>query len=227
ELLEEFPTIDFAGYAHNRCLETLATFGRVGPELFRIAAEGDEVEFPVIELKNLVINRRADLRLPVVDGHIQSDPSRDILKVALLDGQGGRITNAFIAGYGARIGALASSNNILREIIVLGSNDEDMALAVNRVMELGGAMVLVDHGQVEWEIPLPIAGIFSPEPVESIAQRMEAMTEYIRKRNFKHSDPHIIMDFLCLATLPTLRLSTSGLYDARKQEIVYPSQKVV
>ncbi|HLB12697.1 MAG TPA: adenine deaminase C-terminal domain-containing protein, partial [Dehalococcoidia bacterium] len=199
ELLEEFPTIDFAGYAHNRCLETLRTFGRVGPELFWIAAEGDEVEFPVIELKNLVINRRADLRLPVVDGHIQSDPSRDILKVALLDGQGGRITNAFIAGYGARIGALASSNNILREIIVLGSNDEDMALAVNRVLELGGAMVLVDHGQVEWEIPLPIAGIFSPEPVESIAQRMEAMTEYIRKRNFKHSDPHIIMDFLCLA----------------------------
>ncbi len=227
ELLEEFPEISFAEYAHNRCLETRRTFGQVGPELFRMPAEGHEVEFPVIEMVNLVINRRADHWLSVVDGHIQGDSSRDILKVALLDGKGGRITNAFILGYGAKIGALATSNNILREVMVLGSNDEDMALAVNRVMELGGALVMADHGKVEFELPLPIAGIFSPEPVEAIARRMEEMTAYIRKRDFKHSDPHIIMDFLCLATLPTLRLSTSGLYNARERRIVYPSQKVV
>lgn len=226
ELVVEFPSIDFSGYAHNRCLETKRTFGLVGPELFRIPAEGSDVEFPVIEMLNLVINRRADLRLSVVDGHIQCDPSQDILKVALLDGKGGRVTNAFIRGFGASIGALASSNNILRELMVLGSSDEDMALAVNRVMELGGALVVVDHGNLEFEFPLPVAGIFSPEPVEEIARRMQELTDYIKTRNFQHSDPHIIMDFLSLATLPTLRLSTSGLYDARKREIVYPSQKM-
>ncbi|MDP2726529.1 MAG: adenine deaminase C-terminal domain-containing protein [Dehalococcoidia bacterium] len=227
ELLVEFPTIQFAERARNRSLETLRTFGRVGPEIFCIPAQGKEVEFPVIEMVNLVVNRRADYRLPVVDGYIRCDPSRDILKVALLDGKGGRVTNAFLSGYGARIGALASSNNILREVMVIGSDEEDMAVAVNRVMELGGALVIVEQGKVEFELPLPVAGILSPEPVEAIARRMEEMMAYIKKRDFRHSDPHIIMDFLCLASLPTLRLSTAGLYNAREQRIVYPSQKVV
>ncbi|MDO8692354.1 MAG: adenine deaminase C-terminal domain-containing protein, partial [Dehalococcoidia bacterium] len=227
ELLEEFPVVRFPEHARDRCQQTLRNFGRIGPDIFRIPADGSEIDFPVIEMQNLVINKRVDYRLPVVDGHIQCDPARDVLKVSLFDGRGGRITNAFIAGYGADMGALASSNNVLREVMVVGSKDDDMALACNRVMELGGAMVMVDNGKIEFEMPLPVVGFLSSESVDGIARRMEEMTAFIRKRNFRYSDPHIIMDFLCMATLPTLRLSTSGLYDARKRAIVYPSQKVV
>jgi len=227
ELVVDLPPVRLPESTRNRTHQTRDLFGRVGPDIFCIPAEGNEVEFPVIELLNLVINKRVDYLLPVVDGYIQCDPARDILKVSLLDGRGGRITNAFIRGYGASIGAFASSNNILREVMVIGCNDEDMALAANRVLELGGAMVMVDHGKIEFEVPLPFAGFFSPESVEEIARSMEEMTDFIRDRNFKFSDPHIIMDFLCMATLPTLRMSTSGLYDARAKAIVYPSQKVV
>lgn len=226
ELLVEFPPVRLAEYALNLCTETSRSFGEIRPEFFCIPAEVDEVDFPVIELINVVINKRADHRLPVVDGFIRCDPSRDILKVALLDGKGGRVTNAFISGFGSAVGAYATSYNILREVLVVGSDEADMALAANRVLELGGAAVMVDRGKVEFEFPLPIAGIFSPEPVEAIARHFEEMTNYFKARHFKHSDPSIIMDFLCMATLPTLRLSPSGLYNAREQQIVYPSQKV-
>jgi adenine deaminase len=226
EPLVEFPELQYPRYAHNRCQETFQAFGRVGPQLFHIPAEGPEVDFPVIELVNPVINKRVDYRLKVVDGYIQADSERDLLKAALLDGRGRRVTNALLAGFGAQFGALATSSNILREVMVIGANEGDMAVAVNRVMELGGALVMVERGKVEFELPLPIAGIFSEESVEGIARQMGAMTDYIKRRNFKYSDPHIIMDFLCLSTLPTLRLSTSGLFDARERRIVYPAQIV-
>lgn len=222
----EYPPPKSHRLAKNKCRRVAAGLGRISPDLFKIDAKDGEAELPIIHLVDHVINKRVNARLKAKDGSLQCDPDKDILHVSLVDSVAGRVTNAFLSGFGAKIGGLASTGNVTRDLLVVGVSPEDMALAANRVVELGGALVITNRGRVEFELELPIGGVMNPGSVKEISGKMKELTEYVTGLNFRFRDPHLILDFLCVATLPTLRLSPAGLYDAREGRIIYPSRPI-
>ena len=116
--------------------------------------------------------------LPVVDGVVQPDVENDILRIACVEryGKNGSIGRAFIKNFGLKSGAIAISvGHDHHNVSVVGSNPDDMALAVNRIQELQGGLVFVDGGKVIEEIALPICGLLANEPGEVIAEKLRAV----------------------------------------------------
>src|SRR5271156_7672 len=138
----------------------------VTAEAFRVAATGPAT--PVIAIiPGKILTGRLEADLPFRDGLRHADPEHDLLKICVLErhGRNGNIGRGFVRGFGFRRGALASSvGHDSHNICVVGASDEDMALAVNHLLTLGGGLVAVQHGRVLAELSLPFAGLMSLEP---------------------------------------------------------------
>lgn len=225
ELLIDFPPPLYYNYARNRHGEP-ARIKQVRSEMFLVPATGHELLFPVMKVVNPVVNRRVDQLLPARDGHVWPDPEGDLLKVAMVDRQEGRVTTAFLAGFGARVGGMASTENAAYQILVVGCSEEDMALAVNRVLEMKGGVVIAQGGKVVQELALPLGGLMSLEPVPALARRVEAMNEYLASLGFKMGDPYYFFSFLPSTFFPDLRVTTEGLYDVKRGEVLVPPREV-
>jgi len=225
-LLIDFPTPLYYNYARNRHGEP-ATLERVRAEMFLVPAAGDETVFPVMEVFNPVINRRVDMAVPFRDGALWPDPEKGLMKVALVDRQQGRITTGFLSKFGARVGGMATTENGAYQILVVGFSEEDMALAVNRVLELKGGVVVAQGGAVLHELALPLGGLMSMEPVPEVARRVEAMNSYLASVGFLLGDPYYFFAFLPSTFFPDLRLTTEGLYDVKREEILVQPREVV
>ncbi|MDP2725966.1 MAG: adenine deaminase C-terminal domain-containing protein, partial [Dehalococcoidia bacterium] len=197
----------------------------VKPEMFLIPVT-EETLFPVMEVKNAVINRRSDRSIPSKDGYYLPSPEDGLMKVAMVDRQSGRVTTSFLANFGARVGAMASTENASYQIMVVGCSDEDMALAVNRVLEMKGGVVIADQGKVIHELALPLGGLMSEEPVAVLAKQVEAMNDYLASLGFKLGDPYYFFSFLPSTFFPDLRVTTEGLFDVKKGTVLIPPRQV-
>ena len=123
-------------------------------------------------------------------------------------------------GFGLNIGAVASTiAHDSHNIVVIGTNERDMALACNRLSEIGGGIVLCDSGFVVSEIPLPIAGLMSDESVESVSERCERFEAELRKRGCS-LDAIYTLSFIALPVIPSLRITDKGLVDVERGEVV-------
>lgn len=155
----------------------------LAPEGVGIAAEGDEARVLVVEMDRTVpfVRKGVEMTLPVVDGTVRADLAQDALYVTVSERYGkndGATVTAMINGFGLRSGAIASSaapddNNI----VCVGADRADMALAVNHLSEHGGGQVVVDGGVIKEFLPLPVAGIvadLTPEEMADAEDRLEA-----------------------------------------------------
>ena len=109
-----------------------------------------------------IITERRDLDLAIDTGETKGDPSRDILKIAVIErhGKNGNITTGFVQGFGLKRGAIASTvAHDSHNICVVGADETDMAVAANRLSEIRGGFVVVENGKVVAEIALPVAGL--------------------------------------------------------------------
>jgi adenine deaminase len=151
--------------------------GAVRVEDFAVPAPGPGT--PVIGVtRGKIVTERRQADLPYRGGLRHADPSRDLLKVCVLErhGKNGNIGRGFVQGFGIRDGALASSvGHDSHNICVLGDSDVDMAIAANRLIALGGGFVVVSGGAVVAELALPIAGLMSDQPFESVTHGLEAL----------------------------------------------------
>ena len=127
-----------------------------------------------------------------------------------------------IKGYGLKSGAVATSiSHDSHNIIVVGANEEDMAAAVNRVVELGGGIVVMDDGKVLGELQLQIAGIMSEAPLIEVNEALENAKEQAFKLGVSRGvDPFMTLSFMALTVIPTLRLTTRGVFDVINQRYV-------
>ena len=148
----------------------------ITPDSFKIAAPegaGDSVKTRVIEIiPNRVGNYERIMDLKVKDGFVEADASQDIMKMAVFERhhETGTKGCGFLKGFGFRKGAMAQTvSHDAHNLLVAGTNDEDMALAANTLVECGGGMCAVADGKVLALVPLPIAGIMSDQPVEEVA----------------------------------------------------------
>ncbi len=180
--------------------------------------------FPVIHLENSVITSRVDTPMPVRDGLVHPPP--EVLRLALIDPRGRWIVRGALANFVTRLGGLASSFDVVAQMVVLGQAPADMARAAQRVLEIGGGIVIVEGGEVMLEIPLPIGGIMNSEPLSVIAAMARRLYAFLRERGYPHTDPHYTLLFLSLDSLPDIRITYRGVWDVRRRKVLVPRQEL-
>jgi adenine deaminase len=133
----------------------------------------------------------------------------------------GRIGLGFVRGFGLRRGALASSHaHDAHNLVVVGVDDDDMAVAANRLRAVGGGQVAVANGEVVGEVPCPIGGLLSDLPAEDVAARFRALEEAAARLGVTLPSPFMAMSFLALSVVPELKLTDHGLVDVNRFELV-------
>ena len=151
------------------------------------------------------------------------DTARDILKISVVERHhySGNISVGFVKGFGLKTGAVASSiAHDSHNIIVIGTNEEDMAFACNRLKEIGGGIVLCNGKEVKSELALPIAGLMSDKGLDYVVKKQRELEERISELGCKLRAPFITMSFLALPVIPKLKITDKGLVDVENQNIV-------
>ena len=152
------------------------------------------------------------------------DVEYDVLKIAVVERHKSthHIGIGFLQGYGLKSGAVATSiSHDSHNIIVVGTSEADMAAAANRVVELGGGIVVWDGGAVQAEVPLSIAGIMSEEPLVTVNEKLEAAKERAFALGVGRGiDPFMTLSFMALPVIPSLRITTRGVFDVTSQSYV-------
>lgn len=152
------------------------------------------------------------------------DVHRDILKLAVIERhlRTGHIGLGFISGIGMKKGAIASSvSHDSHNLIVIGADEKDMAIAANRVRTMGGGLIVVADGEILAEMPLPVAGLMSQLPAAEAAGQNEAIRRAVYSLGVPENiEPFMTMAFVSLPVIPSLKMTTRGLVDVGKQEVV-------
>ena len=152
------------------------------------------------------------------------DVEYDVLKIAVVERHKNthHIGIGFLQGYGLKSGAVATSiSHDSHNIIVVGTSEADMAAAVNRVVALNGGIVVWDNGAPAAEVPLAIAGIMSDEPLVTVNEKLEAAKEKAHALGVSREiDPFMTLSFTSLPVIPSLRLTTLGVFDVDRMQLV-------
>jgi len=149
--------------------------------------------------------------------------ARDILEIGVLERHhySGNMGLGFVKGFGLKTGAIASTiAHDSHNIVVIGTNEEDMALACNRLKDIGGGIVLCNGEEVTSELKLPIAGLMSDNGLDYVIRKQKEMDDNISEMGCKLPAPFIAMSFLALPVIPKLKITDKGLVDVAKREIV-------
>jgi adenine deaminase len=157
------------------------------------------------------------------DGLAVADPARDLAKICVVERHHatGRVGKGFVTGFGLREGAFASTvAHDAHNVVVVGCSDEDMALAVARLAELGGGLVVARDGQIEAELALPIAGLMSDRPAEEVLARLDELHRRLAAVGVTIDAPFTALSFLALSVIPALKLTDQGLVDVERFELV-------
>jgi adenine deaminase len=192
--------------------------GDLTPDSLTLLAVGSR--YPVIEAipGQIVTGRRVE-EVPVEGGHVLPDPQRDILKLAVVERHhgSGRVGVGLVSGFGLKRGALASSYaHDSHNIIVVGANDDDILEAVRQVVTMQGGLVVVADGRVLAALPLPVLGLMSTAPIDSVVQGLAAVDAAARSLGVTLTEPFAVLSFLALPVIPSLKLTDRGLVDVDK-----------
>lgn len=198
---------------------------------FRIRLEGvsrDSVRLRTIEWHPRGANKTSfgELEVPVHGGEacVPSEAdgqSINLLAVVDRHRTHGGVTCALLRGFGLRAGALASTvSHDCHQLTVIGCNRRDMLVACRHLAAIGGGIALALEGEVRADIPLPIAGLISPEPVSVVADQVAAFREAVARVGLPPDNSFMGVVSLTLAVSPEAKLSDLGLVDVNRQELV-------
>ena len=152
------------------------------------------------------------------------EPDYDILKVAVIERHKNthHIGLGYLKGYGLKSGAVATSiSHDSHNIIVVGTNEEEMAAAANRIAQNHGGITVMENGKVLGEVALPIAGIMSDDPLVDVNAALEhAKDAAFRLGVSRDIDPFMTLSFMALPVIPTLRITTRGVFDVSTQRYI-------
>ncbi len=189
---------------------------------FNIAApeqyDGSAIRTRVIGVvENQAPTRALEFDLPVKDGLVLGDASNDVCQIALVERHHatGAVTNAFVSGFGySKPCAVASTvAHDAHHMIVVGTDQDSMAIAANRLAEVGGGVVVIEQGQESAMVELPIAGLMSDERAEIVAEKAQNMVEAMVRCGCTLNNAYMQHSLLALVVIPALRISDVGLVD--------------
>lgn len=159
----------------------------------------------------------------VRDGALVADPDADLLKLAVIERHRGtgNIGLGFVTGFRFRGGAIASTvGHDAHNLAIVGDDDNDMLLAAQTLAGCGGGQCVVAGGKVLAALPLPVAGLMSDQPAETVIEQQAALLGAAAKLGCPHHDPFMPLSFLPLPVIPNLKLTDLGLVDVNRFEVV-------
>jgi len=186
-----------------------------GVERLKMMASGETQ--PVIEVVpgQIITKKRMD-KVKVANGVVVPDIDRDILKLVVVERHKatGNIGLGLIKGFGLKKGALASSiAHDSHNIVAVGAGDEDIFMAVKEIERLRGGLAVVADGKVVDSLALPIAGLLSDEPLETVVAKLEKLERLAGDFGTELKAPFATLSFLALPVIPELKLTDLGLVD--------------
>ena len=202
--------------------ENSVFMGTVTPDQFRIPAKSEKAR--VIEvIPGQIITKQKILPIKIEGDVALPDLDKDILKVAVIERhkETGNIGLGFVKGFGLKKGAIASSvAHDSHNIVIIGTNDMDMFYAAMELASQGGGLVAIEDGAVIDVLPLPIAGLMSDKPVETLKDQLKSLHKAVREMGCSLPDPFMAMSFIALPVIPELKITDKGIVDVNKFEIV-------
>jgi adenine deaminase len=193
------------------------------PEQFAIRYKSNKAKVNVIKvLEGSLITESFVIEMDVKEGVLEADIKNDILKIAVIDRHTGRggYSVGFVNGFGLKAGAMGSTiAHDSHNIIVVGTNDTDMAAAVNALREMGGGEVVVLGAEVH-KLVLEYAGLMSLDEPAAVEKDMDKLEATYRELGGKLTSPFMALSFLALPVIPALKITDKGLVDVEKLEIV-------
>jgi len=179
---------------------------------------------PVIEVvPGQIITRKRMERVEVSGGVIVPDTDRDILKLVVVERHRatGNIGRGLVKGFGLKRGALASSiAHDSHNIVAVGTDDNDIFVAVKEIERLHGGLVVAAGGRVLASLALPIAGLLSDEPLETVVGKLEKLEQIAKNLGTTLPSPFSTLSFLALPVIPELRLTDLGLVDVNQFKLI-------
>ena len=183
----------------------------------QLQARGTGVDVPVIGVNpGKIITQHLRRTLPSENGVTVADISQDCIKVAVIERHGvnGNIGVGFVNGFGLKYGAIASTvGHDSHNICIIGASDDDMAVAANRMKDIGGGFVVVRDGKVLAELPLPIAGLMSDESFEEVREALIPLRAAAKSLGTILQEPFLQVAFLPLPVIPHLKITDRGIVD--------------
>jgi adenine deaminase len=193
------------------------------PGMFAIPAHTGEVRVIGI-VPGQIVTENLVMAPTISAGQVVADPDRDLAKLAVIERHhgSGAVGLGLVRGLGLQHGALAGTvAHDSHNLIVAGTSDEDMLVAARRAVEMGGGFVLVADGRVVADMPLPIAGLMSDAGVQEAAAQARALTRALPALGSAVApEPFMILSFLALPVIPSLKLTDKGLVDVGRFDLV-------
>jgi adenine deaminase len=193
---------------------------------FAVASDGPKPQTVQVigVVENQAPTRRLTFEMQPVDGRLGADLARDLAKVALLERHRGtgQVQVGFVHGFGfdqaCAVGSTVAHDS--HQMLVVGTDDASMALAANRLAEVGGGLIVVRDGRVAALVELPIAGLMSDERADVVARKAEAVLQAFRECGCRLNNANMQLSLLALVVIPELRISDKGLVDVDRFEVV-------
>lgn len=180
--------------------------------------------FPVIEIiPGQIVTRKITQPVKIEDGQIMADTQRDLLKVCVLERHHatGNIGRGLVRGFGLKKGAIGSSvAHDSHNIVVVGTNDHDIYMAVKTIEKMQGGLVAVAEGKLLSALPLPVAGILSDEPLESVTSKLAELHKKVQEMGCQLPSPFATLSFLALPVIPELKITDLGVVDVNSFRII-------
>ncbi len=215
-LLVEVPTVTFTGVTGT------VHIGNISEDDLRIAGKPGPIEIVGIE-PGQITTQHLQEEAPLRDGEIVADPSRDLLKLVVIERHhaSGSIGLGIVKGFGLRKGALASSvAHDAHNLVIAGVSDRDILQAAQVLEEMGGGFACVVDGEVRASVPLPYGGLVSPLPAAELVQQLNVLDAAATELGCTLDHPCMTLSFLSLSVIPSLKLTDQGLIDVEKFRLV-------
>ncbi len=175
----------------------------------------------IVIVPQQIVTRTAIVTPKVEDGEIVADTGRDILKLAVVERHRatGNVGVGFVRGFKLQHGAIGSTvAHDAHNVVVAGTNDADMLFAIQQLERMQGGQVAVANGKIKAELPLPIAGLVSDQPLKEVMKRIDDLNVAARAMGCGLQAPFMTLSFLSLSPVPELKLTDQGLIDAVKMQ---------
>ncbi|HTR43067.1 MAG TPA: adenine deaminase [Pseudomonadales bacterium] len=164
-----------------------------------------------------IVTREVIVAPKIQDGQVVPDTGRDILKTVVVERHRatGNVGVGFVGGLKLKRGAIGSTvAHDAHNVVVAGTNDQDILFAIKELERLQGGQVVIDNGQVKAELPLPIAGLASDQPLAKVIRMIEDLNSAAHSLGCDLAAPFMALSFLSLSPIPALKLTDQGLIDA-------------
>ena len=196
---------------------------KLQPKSFNVTSKNNVETVNTILMRTEIVTKKSSADLDVTDSNVSASYDKDIWKVAALDRTFGSKTKTvgFLENFGADIGAFASTWSFHEnDMIVIGSNESDMADACNKLTKSQGGLIVVKDGKTLASLPFQLGGILSTDPIDKVTKNLTKINDVLSDSGCKFKKPHLMPLFLPFLALPDIRILYSGIVDVKSRQFI-------